>query len=509
VRGVLNGSGAWRLSRRGFTLVEMLVSLALTLFMMVILSEAFAAGLEAFRQLKAVADMQEKLRTAAVILRRDLMANQYVAAQGTKLSDLDPQSTNPPPYSPPTAGFLRVWHVYQITNSAGGNSVGPSILEGLDADGVASFRMNAVNKTLFPTAGTDDVQILHFSVNLPTDPRPENYFIQPVDTTSSAGWSQLATLGQPALQQPNSFDTQYAEVAYFLGPRSGTTGTPRNSSITTPLPLYPLIRRELLAANSTADATSANTGGRPPFTQAVNSQGVILSHDRIFFNISCKQDPASLANPYLNGPTDLTVPERRFGITNSTGASGGMPVMPVSNTAQPPWTYPTINDQVAQTPSFLQANGGDDILLNDVVSFSVKILSPDYFDAVGYNNNPPPFGPSLTTTAAADFVDVPYQCFDPRLPAGNQIRTNSTFFDPLNGGAAATVRIGVFDTWCQQPGPPYDYHDPNNWGGGATAINNAPTTLPFPYKVTALQITIRVWDRRTQQTRQVTIVQNM
>src|SRR5439155_10425507 len=46
-----------RQKRQGFTLVEMLVAMALTIFIMVIMSEAFVAGLETFRQLKAIGDM--------------------------------------------------------------------------------------------------------------------------------------------------------------------------------------------------------------------------------------------------------------------------------------------------------------------------------------------------------------------------------------------------------------------------------------------------------------------
>src|SRR5258708_6958710 len=48
--------------RRGFTLVEMLVSMALILFIMAILSEAFVASTKTFRDLKALGDMAAKLR---------------------------------------------------------------------------------------------------------------------------------------------------------------------------------------------------------------------------------------------------------------------------------------------------------------------------------------------------------------------------------------------------------------------------------------------------------------
>ena len=67
--------------RRAFTLVEMLVAMALIIFIMAILSEAFVAGLETFRQLKAIGDMQEKLRSVATVLRRDLAAEHFATGQ--------------------------------------------------------------------------------------------------------------------------------------------------------------------------------------------------------------------------------------------------------------------------------------------------------------------------------------------------------------------------------------------------------------------------------------------
>src|SRR6516225_2972593 len=63
--------------RSGFTLVELMVSLALTVFMMAILSEAFVVGLEAFRKLRAMAELEQGMRTVEAILRRDLAANHF------------------------------------------------------------------------------------------------------------------------------------------------------------------------------------------------------------------------------------------------------------------------------------------------------------------------------------------------------------------------------------------------------------------------------------------------
>src|SRR5262249_5376277 len=71
--------------RSAFTLVEMLVAMALTIFVMVILSECFILGLETFSGLKAIGDMQEELRSAANVLRADLCQDHFEGKR--RLSD--------------------------------------------------------------------------------------------------------------------------------------------------------------------------------------------------------------------------------------------------------------------------------------------------------------------------------------------------------------------------------------------------------------------------------------
>src|SRR3954452_7096661 len=78
--------------RQGFTLVELMVAMALIVLIMAIISQAFVEGLETFRQLKGIGDLQEQLRTATVPLREDLMAR-HLAGGGIdplKLSKLGP-----------------------------------------------------------------------------------------------------------------------------------------------------------------------------------------------------------------------------------------------------------------------------------------------------------------------------------------------------------------------------------------------------------------------------------
>ena len=55
--------------------MEVLVAMALILFIMTILAAAFVAATQAFSDLKSAGDLAEKLRGAATVLNRDLEAD--------------------------------------------------------------------------------------------------------------------------------------------------------------------------------------------------------------------------------------------------------------------------------------------------------------------------------------------------------------------------------------------------------------------------------------------------
>src|SRR3954452_21311997 len=105
--------------RQGFTLVELMVAMALIVLIMAIISQAFVEGLETFRQLKGIGDLQERLRTAVVPLREDLITQHFTGAKGSlKLSGLG-DATNPI-----TEGFFRI------------EQTSASLLEGNDSDNI-------------------------------------------------------------------------------------------------------------------------------------------------------------------------------------------------------------------------------------------------------------------------------------------------------------------------------------------------------------------------------------
>src|SRR5262249_23183187 len=198
-----------------FTLIEMLVAMTLTLFIMVIITTAFTQGLETFRGLKGIGDMQRTLRTAADRLRDDLRRAHF---EGNRHLG-DPAFPN---QGPVQRGFFRI--VQPTAVNAPGSSY---FSEGSDLDGLSSWR------------ATDHV--LHFSINLRGD-RPEQFLSVTVPTgapygpdpkpfdPASPNYATTNYFGQPPdtmYQTPGIYSTQWAEVAYYLV-KTGSTDNPED-----------------------------------------------------------------------------------------------------------------------------------------------------------------------------------------------------------------------------------------------------------------------------------------
>src|SRR5881396_2085341 len=85
-----------RVRRGGFTLVELLVAAAVSIVLMVILTEAFKRGIDMFRTLRAQGQLQERLRFVSIGMRDDLASFHFDSAPGASsnvnqnyLRDLD------------------------------------------------------------------------------------------------------------------------------------------------------------------------------------------------------------------------------------------------------------------------------------------------------------------------------------------------------------------------------------------------------------------------------------
>jgi type II secretory pathway pseudopilin PulG len=439
--------------RQAFTLVEMLVAVALTLFVMVLLSQAFTSGLEAFRQLKAIGDMEGRLRMTTTQLRRDLMADHFEGRK--RLSD--PNFFND---GPPREGFVRFWQG------------SPGVREGVDGDQIPSV------------VATD--HILHFTVKLRGNGREDYFYADisddpgafrpalppPPGETRPGGW---ALVGNPdsryqvdnyAANPPTgSYASQWAEVAYFLRPNGDFLPT------SPPIPLFSLYRRQLLVVpdnddanwNSDPNANHKKALIRPSDAYSFTQPPLGRRPSAAYAEISCKpsldNDPAKPI--HFNNPTDLTVPQRRFGMlrkfdtlrapTYQPPNDGGIPLRADNR-------YPILAD------SFPPSVSGSDVLLVDVISFEIKIFNP--------NRSPP------------DFDDIP----------------------PGNNPALRTW--GVFDTWSSVRDNEYDYSrwdDVDPTSSRDVQVKRIPLRISIP----AIKITLRVWDRKTNRARQVTVVQDM
>jgi hypothetical protein len=265
----------------------MMVTVALTLFIVVILATAFSTGLETFRQLKAVGDMHDQLRTATNLLRADLSADHFEGKR--RLSDAIFWTVGPP-----REGYFRV------TQSDPVNAPNPlNVDEGHDPDGLPSRRR------------VD--HILQFTVKRRGN-RPADFFSAVVPQPGSPLLSPLLfPKPDTRFQDPGTsvFNSQWAEVAYFLAPNGAdASGTP----------LFGLYRQQRVVV---PDPSALNYGaGLIDITGL--TPAALAAYKKQF---SCEANPVVNLSHYLyfNSPSALTIPERRMTLFKPGHDDSGIP----------------------------------------------------------------------------------------------------------------------------------------------------------------------------------------
>jgi hypothetical protein len=416
---------------------------------MVILTQAFVTGVDSLRNLKGIGDLEEKLRTATTVLRSDLAADHFEGKK--RLSDLAFWW-----YGTPREGFFRIW---QGTAAVAPNPFRPNdpfnpppgtpyVWEGRDPDGNASFR------------ATD--HILHFTVKRRGNRREQ--FATARVPKGSPLLGLLPNLGSPDSRFQDVADTyasQWYEVAYFLRATGQTTdGT---------IPRFALYRRQRLIVPET---TALNA---PAGTSQVRYSPAALAD---YAEISCLRDVRNPDFLSFNSPNTIPVPQRRFGMDPTLPA--GKPTVPVKGPDGQKvvgWTYPTLAED---TPAL----AGADLLLTDVLSFQVQGS----------------FGEAITNA----FLDL-----------------NSDFLGSHPNPNPFFARGGfhVYDTWTslrdEWSNAPKDIWDYSTWNAGPTSQANdnvlpvAGSSIgPLP-SLYAVKVTLRVWDLKTRQTRQISIIQDL
>jgi prepilin-type N-terminal cleavage/methylation domain-containing protein len=235
--------------RKGFTIVELLVALALVLFIMSIISQVFVDASEAFRSARSKAELTEKLRFITQTLRADLRSRHF--ENGRKLSDPDFWKIGPP-----KSGYFRLEQKLDYSSLDTKSSVsGDNLYIGKPDTGCliafTSF-LDGQNPGSFHSVNA--------SANLAT-------------WLNGGGFSPRDT----RFEETNTFNSPDAEVAWFMAPDIAgfSSEYPMQDEPLSPSPtmkVYSLIRRvwplapERQRANSNtlsvlADGVSVNPFG--------------------------------------------------------------------------------------------------------------------------------------------------------------------------------------------------------------------------------------------------------
>jgi len=424
-------------SRLGFTLVELLIAMALIILMLSIMSQAFVIATGTMQGLKEVADMQEKIRPAVNLLQRDLGANHFEGSK--KLSDPEFWDNGPP-----KEGYFMLWQ-----------------------DQARDVAEGATNNVTFSQSAALANHMLAFTVKLPGK-SPNDFF----ESSFGGAFGNLffnGVVGTPLgmtdsnirrfESTPNLIHSDWAEVAYFLGPHNaGVTPVPDGNTDgkdnPPALPYFNLYRQQKLVL------PSFNISGvtLPVATAAIKEE------------ISCETSTGT-----FNKPSDLTVPWKRMGNRgfNQLGNRVG----------------PLFSEFV--NPS---AKVNTDIIATNVISFDVKVLTDLRYD---YED------------LATILSQGSYSAYPP-----------FTNYAIANGNAA----VRVFDTWTTDQGissnpavPIYDFGYWNNITGkwqpsGNTAGNNSlipvwNATNNTGLNIKAIQISLRVWDQKSNTAKMFVVVQ--
>lgn len=221
-----------RPARRGFTLVELLVAMALVVLILTILAVAFGAATDTFSRLRSMGDMAERLRTANDKLRADLQGEHFDTGDSPaplRLSDIryNLLTSGGQQVTPPKAGYFRIEN--GLTAATG------MIYEGQDPDNLMSSRAthHALEFTLRRRGQSADDLFTVSSANL-----------APHSSTDTAV-NALA---------PNQFVSNWARVRWHLS--AAPTDNPNG------VPTYTLYRSVRLLVPSSASGVALTPAER-------------------------------------------------------------------------------------------------------------------------------------------------------------------------------------------------------------------------------------------------------
>jgi type II secretory pathway pseudopilin PulG len=326
------------------------------------------------------------------------------------------------------------------------------------------------------------------------------------------------------------YTSQWAEVAYFVLPNG------RSTDAQPPLPLFDLYRRQKLLV----EPSPPN-----PYPLPVPAQGNYA--DLSTWSPTIQQGSNTVTPNYFNGAANVTVPQRRWGMWAPTPTQlfpFGQPTMNMSSASVQP--FPRI---LNETGTLNDARTGGDLLLTDVLNVEIKALwepvrvgaantdrfamtvqgavNPDFVEPSPKNNPDYPFdwlpqGINPGINAENNGQTPPPVVFDTwscNTDAVNVTVNNTTISQTFNYGPAVTVNNAttpVKNTMMQQELGMWNVGHFNPVAGLTPVTGTqqnpyppTPYTIPLRVRVRALQIKLRIWDQKSNQTRQITIIQDV
>lgn len=435
--------------RRGFTLVEVLVAAGLSMLIMLMVTTAFTQGMDTLSKLKSVGEMQQRLRGFEAVMRTDLEAEHFESRYGPKLSDqrLD---LLVPGLTNDTAISWRppTRGFFRIVNDEPSL---PPIHATLQQCGMREGTSDMTGN--LSTRAID--HMLHMTVHRNAN-RGDKLFHTKLPTSANMAAIAPSNMSQMATT-PQTLTSDWAEVVYYLDLMDPTTGAIRTVGQTPGgTPLFGLYRRvRVLAGNGTPSSvfmTPMTTGTDRDLVQAVSNMPA---------NMAAGQRP-------MNGPEEVRNPRARLGGLHSNRFVKSGDPMFVTNA----WDTVSREESATNTPT------GSDLLLTDVISFEVKA---DW--------DLPAVNPAAITS--------------PMMTSGNTFEFPFNILPVIPGNRNPKLaNRRIFDTWYDTPN--------NSWLPPATgSATGTEDTIPMPIRIRALQIKVRVWDRKNGMARQVTIIQDM
>ena len=460
--------------RRGFTLVEMLIAMALTLIMVYAIAEFYAYVGDTVRDGRAMIEMGGQLRAASQRLKRDLDS---VSVRVVPWTDDGANSG----YFEYFEGPHSDRYPLRALNSSGVVVAGTAIED--ETGGVPTF--NASNGTNLIGDGDD---ILAFTIRSGAEPFQGRRFEPGVTDTFAS--------------------SRYAEVIWWTGFKD----VDGDSTYDADEPRY-LFRRQLIILPNLGFVYDKEYE-----TYDLARAGLVDDYypenDVAAKIVACPSSADPMKTVYRFSAValhELTRRDNRFGHL----ATGALDL-----------TAGSLN------PEFWLLSGsreGEDVMLSNLLAFDVKAYDPHVPmradssstvaltpDDIGYYDSSTP----TTVVSRGAYMDLNWDKSDTQFGpdadwttyTGNAATDDQSHFSPPPHDDAGSIG-NTYDTWAlsyeRQNGQAMDGIDnnPNDAdNGGVDDPSERVTSPPYPYPLRGVQVKIRIYDPTSRQVRQATVV---